>query len=45
MDRTTTNIAKASGGFIDFIIKPSYLTAISVFPKLGFVEDVLDKNK
>ena len=28
MDRTTTNIAKASGGFIDFIIKPSYLTAI-----------------
>lgn len=28
MDRQTTNIAKASSGFIDIIIKPAYATAI-----------------
>ena len=45
MDRATTNIAKASGGFIDIIIKPAYTTAIQVFPKLDFIEQDLDRNK
>ena len=45
MDRSTTNIAKASSGFIDIIIKPAYLTAIQVFPKLNFIEGNLDRNK
>jgi len=45
MDRNTTNIASASSGFIDIIIKPAYSTAAEVFPKLEFIKKRLDDNK
>ena len=32
-------------GFIDFIIKPSYLAVIKVFPNLAHLEQELDNNK
>ena len=43
--RTTTNVAKTQIGFIDFIITPSFNTAIRVFPKIAHVRDNCEKNK
>ena len=37
--------SRNSAFLIDIIIKPAYLTAIQVFPKLNFIEGNLDRNK
>ena len=44
-DRTTTNVAKSQIGFIDFIIKPSFMAVGKVFPNLVFLEAELENNK
>ena len=44
-DRVTTNIAKSQIGFIDFIIKPSFVAVSKVFPKLAHLEQELENNK
>lgn len=44
-DRSTTNIAKSQIGFIDFVIRPSYLQVSKVFPNLLNLIQALDNNK
>mmetsp|Transcript_105532 Transcript_105532/g.145931 ORF Transcript_105532/g.145931 Transcript_105532/m.145931 type:complete len:134 (+) Transcript_105532:238-639(+) len=44
-DRKTTNIAKGQTGFIDFIIMPSFKTAVTLLPDLSFLTDNAAKNK
>lgn len=44
-DRTTTNIAKSQLGFIDFIVKPAFITVARIFPSLGHIEEACETNK
>lgn len=44
-DRYTTNIARSSIGFADFIIKPSYQLLAKICPALEFLIDQIDRNK
>jgi hypothetical protein len=45
MDRHTTNIAKAQGGFIDHFIKPAYNLLLNVCPKVELNMRFLESNK
>ena len=45
MDRNTTNIAKAQGGFIDHFVKPAYLLLEFVMPNISLNMKFLDSNK
>ena len=45
MDRTTTNIAKAQAGFIDFFVKPAYQLLEFIMPKISLNMKFLDANK
>lgn len=45
MDRETINIAKSQGGFIDFIIAPSWEVLTSMLPKLAPLNDMIKRNK
>lgn len=45
MDRYTTNIAKAQGGFIDHFIKPAYELLLFVMPKIMLNMKFLQSNK
>ena len=38
-------MAKSQIGFIDFIIKPSFIAVSKVFPNLAFLEAELENNK
>lgn len=45
MDRATTNIAKAQGGFIDHFIKPAYDLLEFVMPNIALNMKFLQSNK
>lgn len=45
MDRSTTNIARAQGGFIDNLIAPAFLTLVQVIPKAQVCIDQMIANK
>lgn len=45
MDRHTTNIAKAQGGFIDHFIKPAYDLLEYVMPNIALNMKFLQSNK
>jgi hypothetical protein len=45
MDRHTTNIAKAQGGFIDHFIKPAYKLLEYVLPNISLNMKFLESNK
>ena len=45
MDRTTTNIAKAQGGFIDFFVKPAFQLLEFIMPNIALNMKFLDSNK
>lgn len=45
MDRKTTNIAKAQGGFIDHFIKPAYELLEFVMPNISLNMKFLQSNK
>ena len=45
MDRRTTNIAKAQGGFIEHFIKPAYELLEAVMPNIALNMKFLQSNK
>lgn len=45
MDRYTTNIAKAQGGFIDHFIKPAYELLNNIMPNIELNMKFLESNK
>lgn len=45
MDRNTTNIAKAQGGFIDHFIKPAYELLEYIMPNVALNMKFLQSNK
>lgn len=45
MDRCTTNIAESQKGFIDFIIKPSFLLMAQFLPKAEGIMERIEVNK
>jgi len=44
-DRAVTNVAKSQIGFINFIVLPSFVTMIKVFPDLAVCEKACESNK
>ena len=44
-DRAVTNVAKSQIGFINFIVLPSFVTMIKVFPELSVCEKACESNK
>jgi len=45
MDRKTTNIAKAQGGFIDNLICPAFQILTAVLPNVQTNLDLMWRNK
>ena len=45
MDRVTTNIAKAQGGFIDHFVKPAYQLLEFIMPNISLNIKFLESNK
>ena len=44
-DRAATNVAKSQIGFINFIVLPSFVTMIKVFPELTVCQTACEANK